>query len=58
MYITYEEADYAMLKREQQIMRSELFYIWGNVKKIASATEISNEMGIPRGYLEKVLFKN
>lgn len=27
----------------------------GQCKKIASATEISNEMGIPRGYLEKVL---
>ena len=29
----------------------------GQCKKIASATEISNEMGIPRGYLEKVLSK-
>ena len=27
----------------------------GQCKKIASATEISNEMGIPRGYLEKDL---
>ena len=29
----------------------------GQCKKIASATEISNEMGIPRGYLEKSAFK-
>lgn len=29
----------------------------GQCKKLASATEISNEMGIPRGYLEKVLAK-
>lgn len=29
----------------------------GQSKKVASATEISNEMGIPRGYLEKVLSK-
>ena len=29
----------------------------GQCKKIASATEISQEMGIPRGYLEKVLSK-
>lgn len=29
----------------------------GQCKKLASATEISNEMGIPRGYLEKVLSK-
>lgn len=29
----------------------------GQCKKLASATEISNEMKIPRGYLEKVLSK-
>lgn len=29
----------------------------GQCKKIASATEIANEMGIPKGYLEKVLSK-
>ena len=29
----------------------------GQCKKNASATEIANEMGIPKGYLEKVLSK-
>ena len=29
----------------------------GQCKEIASATEISREMSIPRGYLEKVLSK-
>lgn len=29
----------------------------GQCKKRASATEISSEMGIPKGYLEKVLSK-
>ena len=29
----------------------------GQCKKRASATEISNKMGIPKGYLEKVLLK-